>query len=207
MIKANIREYILTNLSDHPNAIATLTAKRFRVTRQTAVNYLNELISEGVIKATGQTKAREYKLVNFIKKEFYEKVVPEMEEHILWRRDILPLMSGLNSNIVDICQHGFNEIVRNVFDHSQSDSMLYRITRNAACVEFSVDDHGVGIFNKIQKDFNLDDPRHALLELSKGKLTSDPANHSGEGYFLYFTDFRFFRDPIKTSVFSPKKQR
>jgi hypothetical protein len=44
-------------------------------------------------------------------------------------------------------------------------------------------DHGVGIFEKIMKHFNLADAREALLELSKGKLTSDPRNHSGEGIF------------------------
>lgn len=30
----------------------------------------------------------------------------------------------------------------------------------------------------------LDLPSHAILELSKGKFTSDPARHSGEGIFF-----------------------
>lgn len=34
------------------------------------------------------------------------------------------------------------------------------------------------------KDFNLADKNHAALELAKGKLTSDPVKHSGEGIFV-----------------------
>jgi formamidopyrimidine-DNA glycosylase len=45
-------------------------------------------------------------------------------------------------------------------------------------------DDGVGIFNKIQKKYNLDDPSHAILELAKGKLTTEPDSHTGEGIFF-----------------------
>jgi len=48
-----------------------------------------------------------------------------------------------------------------------------------------VSDDGCGIFNRIAQGFGIQDPRLALLELSKGKLTSDPAAHCGHG--LYFT--------------------
>jgi hypothetical protein len=37
---------------------------------------------------------------------------------------------------------------------------------------------------KIQLAFNLDDERHAILQLSKGKLTTDPKKHSGLGIFF-----------------------
>ena len=46
-------------------------------------------------------------------------------------------------------------------------------------------DFGIGIFNKIQQGMNLLDERHAVLELTKGKLTTDPARHSGEGIFYF----------------------
>jgi len=37
---------------------------------------------------------------------------------------------------------------------------------------------------KIQRELNLYDPREAILELAKGKLTTSPQNHSGEGIFF-----------------------
>ena len=45
-------------------------------------------------------------------------------------------------------------------------------------------DNGVGIFAKIQKELGLEDERHAILELTKGKLTTDPRHHTGEGIFF-----------------------
>jgi hypothetical protein len=45
-------------------------------------------------------------------------------------------------------------------------------------------DFGVGIFKKICSELGLSDERHAILELAKGKLTTDPERHTGEGIFF-----------------------
>jgi hypothetical protein len=45
-------------------------------------------------------------------------------------------------------------------------------------------DDGIGIFRKIKAAFNLEDETQAILELSKGKLTTDPDRHSGQGIFF-----------------------
>jgi hypothetical protein len=39
--------------------------------------------------------------------------------------------------------------------------------------------------NRFQNALNLSDERHEVLELAKGKLTTDKTKHSGEG--IYFT--------------------
>lgn len=56
-----------------------------------------------------------------------------------------------------------------------------------------ISDDGVGIFKKIQNALGLLDERHAVLELSKGKLTTDPANHSGQGIFFSSRAFDAYR--------------
>ena len=40
------------------------------------------------------------------------------------------------------------------------------------------------IFKKISKELHLEDERHAVLELTKGKLTTDKEHHTGEGIFF-----------------------
>jgi hypothetical protein len=42
----------------------------------------------------------------------------------------------------------------------------------------------VGIFRKVQEGLNLADEREAILELTKGKVTTDPEHHPGEGIFF-----------------------
>jgi len=57
----------------------------------------------------------------------------------------------------------------------------------ATTIEIIIYDEGEGIFRKIQREIDLTDERHAVLELSKGKLTTDPNNHSGVGIFFFIT--------------------
>lgn len=69
-------------------------------------------------------------------------------------------------------------------DHSGAETVTVGMSRTALHTTGWVADEGEGIFLKIQRALNLYDPREAILELAKGKLTTDPVNHSGEGIFF-----------------------
>jgi anti-sigma regulatory factor (Ser/Thr protein kinase) len=183
-VKKNIDKYIIKNISSHPGDIAAHTAKRFGISRQAAVNHLAKLIDDEIVIASGKTKARRYSLRKSVNKMYHLDASPNLDEAVEWREKILPFMQDVSHNVVDICQYGFTEILRNVTDHSQAGKAAFGISRDAICIKLFVLDFGIGIFNKIQADFGLEDPRHALLELAKGKLTSDPQKHTGEGIFF-----------------------
>jgi hypothetical protein len=61
-------------------------------------------------------------------------------------------------------------------------------------------DDGIGIFRKIQQALQLLDERHAIFELAKGKLTTDPQNHTGQGIFFTSRVFDGF-DILSGGVF------
>ena len=90
----------------------------------------------------------------------------------------------MRENVQRIVQYSFTEMVNNVIDHSNAEIMSIIVKLNALNIEIFIHDDGVGIFNKIQKDLGLEDPKHSILELTKGKFTSDPERHSGEGIFF-----------------------
>ena len=48
----------------------------------------------------------------------------------------------------------------------------------------TVRDDGVGVFSRICEDFAFPSAHDAIVGLEKGKLTSDPSRHSGEGLFF-----------------------
>lgn len=75
-------------------------------------------------------------------------------------------------------------MVNNAIDHSNSPWVNVGMARTALYTTAWVSDAGEGIFLKIQRALNLYDPRDSILELAKGKLTTDPANHTGEGIFF-----------------------
>lgn len=51
-------------------------------------------------------------------------------------------------------------------------------------LQLLVSDDGCGVFERIQQRFEIGDPTMAMLELSKGKLTSAPDSHAGHGLFF-----------------------
>ena len=106
------------------------------------------------------------------------------QEDVIWREQVRPLLGTLRNNVVDICHHGFTEMFNNVIDHSESQGAMIAVEREPEELTIVIADSGVGIFSKLQRIFNLSDPRHALLELMKGKMTSEPSAHTGEGIFF-----------------------
>ena len=181
---SEIRDYILSNVSEHPADIVSLVVSEFKVSRQMASRHVRHLVNTGLLVANGKTRARKYELKNFINELFPLNVSQGFEEDVIWREKVFPLLKDIPKNVLDICQYGVTEILNNVLAHSESLDAFIHVQRNAILVQIQINDEGVGIFNKIQKVFNLHDPRHALLELTKGKLTSEQASHTGEGIFF-----------------------
>lgn len=179
-----IEEFILNNVKEQPARISRLTAEQFGISRQTANQHLLKLVKEGQLEATGNTKARNYQLTTLLTHYDDIAVTPMLEEHVTWRQIIAPYLSNIQDNVLGICQHGFTEMVNNVVSHSNARHIKVVVQRNPVLVTLQVGDDGIGVFRKIQQAFGYDDPRQALLELSKGKLTSDPDRHTGEGIFF-----------------------
>ena len=182
-IEKTIKTFIIEQVSSHKNDIVTFTMKHLGISKPTAAKFLNQLVSEGIIEMKRKGRYPDYSLIT--KKYFFTyKLKDKLEEHVIFRKDILPLLSGLQENVQRIVQYCFTEMVNNVIDHSNADMMNVEVDLNALNIEIWVIDNGVGIFKKIQKDLGLEDPKHSILELAKGKFTSDPEKHSGEGIFF-----------------------
>lgn len=188
-----IRDFILRNVDEHSADIGKMVRKKFRLSRQSASKYLNDLIADDLLVGEGATRARRYYLKPIAADSFQIDVNSELQEDLEWRSKIRPLLvPHVDPNVLSICHHGFTEMLNNVIDHSGSSEAILQVARTAVNVRIVVRDFGVGIFQKIQRDFGLNDPRHALLELSKGKLTSDRTKHSGEGIFFTSRMFDYF---------------
>ena len=200
-----LREFVVNNVGKHPHDLTARITQHFGITRQSAANRLRKFVDEGVLEAEGRTKARRYALRNFVDESVTQDVSDRLAEDTEWRNNILPYLNGVPKNVLDICQYGFCEMVNNVIDHSEAKKFIIAVTRNVLVINLVVWDFGVGIFNKIQRDFDLDDPRHALLELSKGKLTSDPDKHTGEGVFFTSRMFDEFSIVSDTLVYLARK--
>ncbi len=179
-----IREFILNNIEQYPDTMSSLVVKKFGVSRSAVSGYMSRLIDAGLIVAEGTTRARHYKLKKLVDITFNIELFDGLPEDLTWIYKILPNIKDERKNVVDICQYGFTEILNNAVDHSVSKDAKISYGKTYNEITMLIQDYGVGIFRKIQDDFNLPDPRAALLELSKGRLTSSPSRHAGEGIFF-----------------------
>lgn len=179
-----VRRFIIENLDAHPGDIVRLTAGKFGCSRQAVHKHLQRLIDEGAVTETGQTRSKEYRLAPLVQRHMDYEVAPGLAEDAIWRTDIAPLLGKLPENVLNIWHYGFTEMFNNVIDHSGASHVSISLMKTAAATTVQIYDNGVGIFKKIQAALDLLDERHAVLELAKGKFTTDPANHSGEGIFF-----------------------
>lgn len=180
----DVRGFILEKLADHPTDISKLVVSHFKISRQAANKHFKSLINEGAIVEKGQTKNKIYRLAAIKESEHVFKISKELAEDVIWRKDIANVLSNMPENVLQIWHYGFTEMFNNVIDHSKGSEVIIQIKKTSVNTEMLISDNGLGIFKKIQTEFNLLDERHALLELSKGKLTTDPKRHSGEGVFF-----------------------
>ena len=182
----DIRGFILINVEKHPKDIIRKVSEHFSISRQAAGRHIKTLVDADLLETQGKTRAKSYQLKPLVDKQFLIALANGPEEDIVWRESVLPLLSPvkIRQNVVDICQYGFTEILNNALHHSLTTHVVIHIILTGVSVEMRVLDSGIGIFQKLQQELGLNDPRHALLEITKGKLTTDPDNHTGEGIFF-----------------------
>ncbi len=187
-----VRAFILKNVEAHDGDLAALVAKKFEITRQAVNKHIKRLKDQGAITREGTARSPKYKLCELSIVSFSYQLSSQLEEDVIWSNDIRPALEPLPDNVLHIWNHGFTEMFNNAIDHSGGENIEVQIKKTAINTEIHIRDDGIGIFKKIQTEFNLLDERHAIFELSKGKLTTDPRNHSGEGIFFTSRMFDLF---------------
>ena len=197
-----IRRQILRDVKHHPSDIARHIAKIFSITPQAVNSHIKRLEKESRLASSGIGKGKRYFLGDVREYRATFPLTGDFAEDRVWTSHYSFLFEDLPENIVDICHYGFTEMVNNVIDHSGGDKVFISILRDKNRIVIFVIDDGEGIFRRIKRLFELSDERQALFELSKGKLTTDPDNHTGEGIFFTSRVFDQFDIDSKGLEFS-----
>jgi anti-sigma regulatory factor (Ser/Thr protein kinase) len=178
-----VRHFLVEGVKANQPHLAHMAAEKFGLTRQAIHAHFAALVNDGFLASSGTTKARVYQLgvKRFHDGQFKLKGLEESE---VYSREFGEIFNGLPKEIANICHYGFTEILNNAIDHSEGTDVYIHVERTPDFVSISIVDNGEGIFNHIARLLKLHDPRESILELSKGKLTTDPNNHTGQGIFF-----------------------
>ena len=183
---------LLKIVSDDPKNVSVRLASALGISRQSASARLRAATSNGLIVKHGVVGRGVVYALSELDRVYQEYDRAGLSEDRVWTSLFAPMVKDLSVNVRDIWRYGFTEMVNNAIDHSAANKITVWGARTALYTQAWVADDGEGIFNKIQKALGLFDPREAILELAKGKFTTDPANHSGEGIFFSSKVFDLF---------------
>ncbi len=180
--KERIRHYLLEKIHEKQTSVVKRTAEAFGVTPATVYKYMDALEADGIVE---KIKRGEYRLVTEYRSALLRRDAGELKsEGPVYEKYILPALRDLPKNVQGIWDYLCGEMINNVIDHSEAQTLKTEVIKDALQTEVRLTDDGVGIFEKIKSFFGLESTEEAVGELFKGKLTTDETHHSGEGIFF-----------------------
>lgn len=180
--KQSILIYILQKIDQGEEGLQESVSTAYGIDRATVYKYLKELLERGTVEKKRRGK---YELKTYTYSFHLKRSEGDFEnDTYAYNRCLKDYIKDLDSNVIGIWNYVISEMYNNVIDHSQAENAIVTIWRNALKTTVMIADDGVGIFRKIQEEFGLPTLEDAIIELFKGKLTTDSLNHSGEGIFF-----------------------
>lgn len=110
--------------------------------------------------------------------------IANLQEDLVWQELFQELNLNKETPAKEIMQFAFTEMLNNAVDHSGGNFVTISFWANELKWAFTIEDNGVGAFSKVRRHFNLANNMEAVIQLSKGKQTTAPKAHSGEGIFF-----------------------
>jgi anti-sigma regulatory factor (Ser/Thr protein kinase) len=160
-------------------------ARALRVSRQAAHRRLRALAARGAVVHQGGGRTARWTLPSSRDLGF-DFFTEGLQEDRVWTdlRSRVPVLRALGAEATAILAYSITEMLNNAIEHSASAKVHVGLLHDDASVTFSVIDQGIGAFANIQRARKLASPLEALQDLTKGKVTTMPDRHTGEGLFF-----------------------
>jgi anti-sigma regulatory factor (Ser/Thr protein kinase) len=181
--RQNVKETIRRLLAERGEVSSRDIQSAAGLTRQGVHYHLAELAKSGEIVSVGSGPATRYRLPSHVARRF---PLEGLEEHVVWAevRESDDRLRALPDNALSIVGYAFTEMLNNAIEHSRGTYAEIVRWTDPGRVLIEIADDGIGAFRNFRTKFKLADDFAAIQEISKGKLTTDPAHHTGQGIFF-----------------------
>lgn len=185
--RESIKRYMLEKIRQDDSEFIRKTMENFGISITTVKRYLRECLSDQIV-CEDKDKKTGYQLKTSVHTFLYSPESMTDEDEIYYE-NILPLLEEISKEAKSIWTYVFTEMMNNALEHSGGEHIQCVVKRDYLYTEISIVDDGIGIYKNVQnylqqklgKTLSYQD---VLTELYKGKLTTKPGNHSGEGVFF-----------------------
>ena len=167
---------------------------QFKVSRQYANLLISGLIADAKLIKLGSTRKAFYVLPEYAKA--HQEIFPKqyarifkntgLEEHRVLSQieETFPILKTLPENVRSIFTYAFSEMFNNAIEHSKSARIGVEVSASKKVLSFTIQDSGIGVFRNVMKQRGLKSELEAMQDILKGKTTTMPKSHSGEGIFF-----------------------
>jgi anti-sigma regulatory factor (Ser/Thr protein kinase) len=169
-------------------------ALKDQYSRQYVSRVLNSLAAEGRIVKVGHTTNTVYVLPgkqDEVQESLGNKIKLRLSNTSLKEHEVvdeingkLPFIVKARESIRSIFDYAFSEMLNNAIEHSKSKFIEIEVSKEDNDLCFVVNDFGIGVFKNVMKKRGLKFELEAIQDLLKGKTTTEPQAHSGEGIFF-----------------------
>lgn len=183
-------EKIRTIVNQSKNGVAARSLEEeLGYSRQYIVRLLNRLMEKGEIHRRGNTRTARYfpgEDGDRVERLSLVKNREGLSEYAVFEEVMKRTQADarLNRNCVVIFDYAFTEMLNNAIDHSHSEKVRIDVELDYKNVCFVVRDWGIGALESIKQGFGIRDDFLALEHLFKGRQTTAPDAHSGQGIFF-----------------------
>ena len=203
--RESIKRYMLEKIRQDDEAFVQKTMQNFGISVTTVKRYIKDCLDKKIIAESTEQKTQ-YQLCveEFV---FSYANISVLSEDEIYCTDIRPLMNDVSKNALSIWYYAFSEMMNNAIEHSGAEHITCIVRKDYLYTEISIIDDGIGIYKNVRSylEENLGKPvsnADVILELHKGKLTTNVKNHSGEGIFFTSKVLNEFAIWSENTIFS-----
>lgn len=106
-----------------------------------------------------------------------------LDEDVVWAQ-VRSELGEIPEAARRILGYAVTEMANNAIDHSRGTTLRAALWLQSRTTRVVIADDGIGAFRNMADSFGYDDVADAVVDLTKGKRTTDPQRHSGEGIFF-----------------------
>lgn len=179
---AQATAWITPAAAEHGSDLLPHVMQRTQLSRRSAQTLLRRLVDAQWLQRSGSARRPVYS-PGAMRQVVRSYPIDGLDEDRPWRRDFAPHFD-MAPHVAQLLQYAFTELVNNAIDHSGGTAVTVSLRQTAMHLQLLVSDDGCGLFDRIGREFSIDEPRLAMFELAKGQLTTQPQRHRGHGLFF-----------------------
>lgn len=186
MAQRRTRDRVLDLVGWQPTSVGDL-ATTLGLSPQAVLHHLNAFRDEGLVRLVGQGRSAKWERCFSARFQWSRDAAHEVGESLMWaevKHALATDLADVSDPTLKVLEYTVTEILNNAIDHSEGSAIFVQVAFDPRDVTIIVGDDGIGAFRKVREHFQLPTDLEAIAHIAKGRQTTAPDAHTGQGLFF-----------------------